>query len=167
MKALPPLLLAVATSLPSSAVAFFFPTKRAFAPSAGGVRSTALPSRVSMRRNVARMASGDGGGAAGSPRPRRRRKDGKRFAPPSPVRPEDNGDGVAATAAALPVRNDDGNEAAATLPPPRENVVTASVRDVRDVVSGAPLIAVADGDSEGDKALADEEEWEYYDVGAD
>ena len=61
------------------------------------------------------------------------------------------------------------------MPPPapavhKENVVVMKVRDIRDVVSGAPetiLIdqtVVIDHDDSDDDNLAEDEEWEYFDV---
>ncbi|EJK73391.1 hypothetical protein THAOC_04983 [Thalassiosira oceanica] len=81
------------------------------------------------------------------PRKRRRRKDGKQFdslAPSTPPAP----------------------------PTPKERVVVMQVRDINAVVSGAPEEEVVEADTKkesvvDDDVLADDEEWEYYDVDDD
>ena len=98
------------------------------------------------------MAPGDDA----PPRKRRTRKDGKQFDPPTEP----------AAAEAEP-------ETAPAPSPPKQNVVTMQVRDIRDVVSGAPEPSedtaavddiLRDENDNDDDELADDEEWEYYDV---
>ena len=104
-----------------------------------------------------KMAADDDSNQATSspPRKRRTRKDGQQFSPPSSTQ----------------------SEREETPPPPaspKQNVVVMQVRDIRDVVSGAPEPSVDDVDEEeeeededADEELADDEEWEYYDVDED
>ncbi|KAL9182838.1 hypothetical protein ACHAXT_004117 [Thalassiosira profunda] len=104
-----------------------------------------------------RLQMAPGGDSSDTPpRKRRTRKDGKQFDPP----PEP------ATAEAEP-------EPAPAPSPPKQNVVTMQVRDIRDVVSGAPEPSedtaavddiLRDDNDNDDDELADDEEWEYYDV---
>jgi hypothetical protein len=143
------------------------------------------------------MAASDGNDEAASTAPspppikRRKRKDGNTFSPPSSLVMEsesvDKGDAMSATAS---TRTDPPPEetrpAPAATPPTANNVMVMKVRDIRDVVSGAPESPTydeeggayddaeeededeegADDIDDGDE-LADDEEWEYYDVDED
>jgi hypothetical protein len=143
------------------------------------------------------MAASDGNDEAASSAPspppmkRRKRKDGNTFSPPSSLVMEsesvDKGDAMSATAS---TRTDPPPEetrpAPAATPPTANNVMVMKVRDIRDVVSGAPESPTydeeggayddaeeededeegADDIDDGDE-LADDEEWEYYDVDED
>ena len=153
------------------------------------------PSSVIWRRQ---MAASDGNDEAASTAPspppikRRKRKDGNTFSPPSSLLMEsesvDIGDAMSATAS---TRTDSPPEetrpAPAATPPTANNVLVMKVRDIRDVVSGAPESPTYDeeegayDDAEGEEEdgeegaddiddgdeLADDEEWEYYDVDED
>ena len=83
------------------------------------------------------------------PRKRRRRKDGKRFdAEPAPSTPPP------------------------PPPAPKERVVVMQVRDINAVVSGAPEEESVEPNTGNepevdDDVLADDEEWEYYEVDDD
>ena len=106
------------------------------------------------------------------PRKRRKRKDGKTFSPPKET--EKNNIDTTDT-----VLKTEPKEAIPTTPSaPKENVVVMQVRDIRDVVSGVPETPVVEEDvvqkvivkeelEDGDDELADDEEWEYYDVDED
>ena len=143
------------------------------------------------------MAASDGNDEAASTAPspppmkRRKRKDGNTFSPPSSLVMEsesvDKGDAMSATAS---TRTDPPPEetrpAPAATPPTANNAMVMKVRDIRDVVSGAPESPTydeeggaydyaeeededeegADDIDDGDE-LADDEEWEYYDVDED
>ena len=84
------------------------------------------------------------------PRKRRKRKDGKQFDASVPSTPP-------------------------APPTPKERVVVMQVRDINAVVSGAPEEEVVEPDVKkepvvdvvDDDVLADDEEWEYYDVDDD
>ncbi|KAL7534266.1 hypothetical protein ACHAXR_005764 [Thalassiosira sp. AJA248-18] len=119
------------------------------------------------------MTSEDGNneGATSSPRkPRRKRKDGKQFSAPSSAQSDDSEVETATVAQTEPTPED-----AAAPAPPKPKVVSMQVRDVRDVVSGAPESLVEEDVEEEVEAeedndheeLADDEEWEYYDVDED
>jgi hypothetical protein len=102
---------------------------------------------------------------------RRKRKDGNQFSPPTSL-DSDNSAGPLLEAVAQSELN---------MPPltpaaPKENVVVMKVRDIRDVVSGTPEPTLIDDGfdkskkehvdivDEDDDELADDEEWEYFDV---
>ena len=106
------------------------------------------------------------------PRKRRKRKDGKTFSPPKETKKND----IDTTDTVLKTEP---KEAIPTTPSaPKENVVVMQVRDIRDVVSGVPETPVVEEEvvqkvivkeelEDGDDELADDEEWEYYDVDED
>ncbi|KAL7501269.1 hypothetical protein ACHAWT_011074 [Skeletonema menzelii] len=104
------------------------------------------------------MASDDDAASSQSsvPRKKRKRKDGQNFSPPptSDVTDESSTE-----------------EAAAVSGEPKKTSVVMKVRDIRDIVSGAPEPIEQDDeeehDEDDDEDLADDEEWEYYDVDED
>lgn len=104
------------------------------------------------------MASDDDAASSqpSAPRKKRKRKDGQKFSPPpaSDVTEEEALDEVAA--AAVPEE-------------PKETSVVMKVRDIRDIVSGAPEPIEEEEyvEDDDDDELADDEEWEYYDVDED
>lgn len=75
---------------------------------------------------------------------RRKRKDGKQFAPPA--------------AAEAEVMTEVEDKPAAPVEP-KENTVVMQVQDIRNVVSGVDPTAIDEDDDE----LGPDEEWEYYD----
>ena len=137
------------------------------------------------------MAALDGNDEAASTAPspppikRRKRKDGNRFSPPSSLVMESEsvykGDAMSATASTRTEPTVETPPAPVASPPTANNVLVMKVRDIRDVVSGAPESPTyveeeanddaeeeegADEIDDGDE-LADDEEWEYYDVDDD
>lgn len=128
------------------------------------------------RHQMASSSSSDGNGEATTtplpPRTRRTRKDGKQFSPPSsPAETESLNDNnsVETVTQAEP---EEEAPAPPSKPKPKENVVVMQVRDIRDIVSGAPESPVEEEEEEekeeiADEELADDEEWEYYDVDKD
>ena len=100
-----------------------------------------------------------------APRKKRKRKDGQKFSPP-PTTSDVTDDENAAEEAS--------DEVAATVVPeePKKTSVVMKVRDIRDIVSGAPEPEPIEEVEEeyvddDDDELADDEEWEYYDVDED
>lgn len=109
------------------------------------------------------MASDDDAASSQSsaPRKKRKRKDGQKFSPPST---SDVADEISVEEAS--------DEVAAAAEPeePKKTSVVMKVRDIRDIVSGAPEPTEEDEeyvDVDDDDELADDEEWEYYDVDED
>ncbi len=98
---------------------------------------------------------------------RRKRKDGKQFFPPNSIIDAENSNrGPVLESMTQPELK---------MPPPapavpKENVVVMQVRDIRDVISGATESILIDGqveiddDDNDDDKLAEDEEWEYFDV---
>lgn len=108
-------------------------------------------------------------------RPRRKRKDGKKFSPPSSPQIEvekDSSEVAASISKELepgPEPKEEEEEEESTPTTAKQNVVVMQVRDIRDVVSGvpeSPIDAEDDGDDDDDE-LAEDEEWEYYDIDED
>ena len=114
------------------------------------------------------MASDDEAASSQSsaPKKKRKRKDGQNFSPPPA---SDVADDSSVEEAA-----DEVIAAAAEPEEPKKTSVVMKVRDIRDIVSGAPEPAeveeeeevYVDDDKEDDE-LGDDEEWEYYDVDED
>ena len=152
----------------SSTSAFTSPVRhtlsRNFVPT-----SISIPTRSN---NVLQMADGNDD----TPRKRRKRKDGQQFSPPSSSttiteKKDDVVEVVEVDAIEENVQQD-------TQTTPKENVVVMQVRDIQDVVNGAPeapnvveekvtLKREEVLDDDDDDELADDEEWEYYDVDED
>jgi len=114
------------------------------------------------------MASDDEAASSQSsaPKKKRKRKDGQKFSPP---RASDVTDDNSVEEAA-----DEVIAAAAEPEEPKKTSVVMKVRDIRDIVSGAPEPAEVEeeeevyvDDDEEDDELGDDEEWEYYDVDED
>jgi hypothetical protein len=105
------------------------------------------------------MASDDTASKSDS-RKKRKRKDGKRFSPPlSDVMIDETESSTSGKK----------EEEIATSEPKNTSVVM-KVRDIRDVISGAPVETLEEEeeyDDEDDDELADDEEWEYFDVDDD
>jgi len=144
------------------------------------VSTVTLPTRRDLRSTLCLprpMASvGDNNEASMTTQPgkRRKRKDGNQFSPPTSLQDDDNSIGGPVLEAVT--------QTELKMPPPapiapKENVVVMKVRDIRDVVSGAPEPALNDevynknvkdqvgiDDEDDDDELADDEEWEYFDV---
>mmetsp|Transcript_27539 Transcript_27539/g.39445 ORF Transcript_27539/g.39445 Transcript_27539/m.39445 type:complete len:293 (+) Transcript_27539:73-951(+) len=113
--------------------------------------------------SMIRMATDDD--AASSPPKKRKRKDGQKFSPPPTADVTDNSEEEEASAS-------DEVAAAAVPEEPKKTSVVMKVRDIRDIVSGAPEPIeedkeYVDDDDDDDEELADDEEWEYYDVDED
>lgn len=130
--------------------------------------SDVTPMRPRGFASLCEMASDGSGEVAGAepPRKRRKRKDGKQFSPATAA--ESDADAVDD---ADPEPEDTADQVVPTAP--KENVVVMQVRDIRDVVSGVPepeppvAEVVVEYDDDEDEELADDEEWEYYDVDED
>jgi len=124
---------------------------------------------ISRGFGVWRQMAPDGNGEAATspPRTRRKRKDGKQFSPPSAAETDDEND----TNAIESVTQKKETSETPAPAPPKQNVVVMQVRDIRDVISGAPEYSAAEEDDEEEEEqeeeLADDEEWEYYDVDED
>ena len=112
-----------------------------------------------------------------TPRKRRKRKDGQQFSPPSAsVTITEKKDDIVEVVE-IEAEEEDVQDTQTTTP--KENVVVMQVRDIQDVVNGAPETPVniveervtlereEVFDDDDDDELADDEEWEYYDVDED
>jgi len=109
-----------------------------------------------------------------APRKKRKRKDGQQFSQPSSsdVRGESE---ITSSVPKVEEKEEAADEIiAAVSEKPKKTSVVMKVRDIRDVISGAPEPAEQeeeeeeyDEDDEEDDELADDEEWEYYDVDED
>ena len=156
-----------AAVLVASTAAFTIPVRHTL--SRNSVPSISIPTRSN---NVLQMADG-----SDSPRKSRKRKDGQQFSPPSAstTLTEKNDDVVEVVE--VEAEEDNVQDTQTT---PKENVVVMQVRDIQDVVNGAPEAPkvveervsvkreeVFDDDDDDDDELADDEEWEYYDVDED
>ena len=122
--------------------------------------------------NVLRQHMSSGGNDEATPRKRRKRKDGKQFSPPPAAETKSNDE--TKTIGDATTNNEPQPEETPAPVTPKENVVVMQVRDIRDVVSGAPespttapVVQEAEADYDDDDELADDEEWEYYDVDED
>eukprot|EP00577_Skeletonema_sp_RCC1716_P020585 CAMPEP_0113417200 /NCGR_PEP_ID=MMETSP0013_2-20120614/25524_1 /TAXON_ID=2843 ORGANISM="Skeletonema costatum, Strain 1716" /NCGR_SAMPLE_ID=MMETSP0013_2 /ASSEMBLY_ACC=CAM_ASM_000158 /LENGTH=297 /DNA_ID=CAMNT_0000304309 /DNA_START=16 /DNA_END=909 /DNA_ORIENTATION=- /assembly_acc=CAM_ASM_000158 len=114
------------------------------------------------------MASDDEAASSQSsaPKKKRKRKDGQNFSPPPASDVTDD--------SSVEEAADEVIAAAAEPEEPKKTSVVMKVRDIRDIVSGAPEPAqveeeeevYVDDDKEDDE-LGDDEEWEYYDVDED
>ena len=155
----------VAVLVASSTSAFTSPIRHTL--SRNSVPSISMPTRSN---NVLHMADG-----SDSPRKRRKRKDGQQFSPPSASTTitEKNDDVVEVVE--VEAEEDNVQDTQTT---PKENVVVMQVRDIQDVVNGAPEAPKVIEeratvkreevfDDDDDDELADDEEWEYYDVDED
>ena len=167
-------LLLAASAILSPVVAFTTPIPHA--SSVNRVTSRAAyyvaPKSTSFGFDVRRQfelkaSEDDNEDTATAPRKRRTRKDGKSFSPP-----------VAVTTTETEEAEEEDVPAPVAPVKPKENVVVMQVRDIRDVVSGAPeQPAIVDekvkaekvklNDDDNEDELADDEEWEYYDVDDD
>jgi hypothetical protein len=148
--------------------------------------STVTPTtRRDLRSTLCRprtMASdGDNNEASLTSQPgkRRKRKDGNQFSPPTSLLDDDNSNGRPVPVLEAVTQTELKMPTPAPVAP-KENVVVMKVRDIRDVISGAPEPALNDeiydknvkgqvgidddDDEEDDDELADDEEWEYFDV---
>ena len=122
----------------SMVVAFTTPIRRAATTSTHALQKASLvPIKIQHSKPIG-MSSGNSDGS----KKRRKRKDGKQFAPPSVSE-------VTTVAADVEEKG----------PAPKQNTVVMQVRDVRSVVSGDE----SSSNEIGDEILGEDEEWEYYD----
>ena len=157
--------------LVASTSAFTSPVRHTL--SRNSVPSISIPTRSN---NVLQMADGSDDN---TPRKRRKRKDGQQFSPPSAsVTITEKKDDIVEVVE-IEAEEEDVQDTQTTTP--KENVVVMQVRDIQDVVNGAPETPKVieekvtlkreevfdDDDDDDDDELADDEEWEYYDVDED
>ena len=126
---------------------------------------------------ITSMASDDDDTASSSqsvPKKKRKRKDGHTFSPPPSSDVTDESE-ITSSVPELEEKEEAADEIiAAASEEPKKTSVVMKVRDIRDVISGAPEPTeevveeeeYIDDEAEDDE-LADDEEWEYYDVDED
>lgn len=116
------------------------------------------------------MTSSDDATSESVPRKKRKRKDGKQFSPPTADVIDEESESSTSAPKAEEKKEEEQQSVAATSEP-RKTSVVMKVRDIRDVISGAPeATTFEENDSyidDDDDELADDEEWEYYDVDED
>jgi len=158
----------VAVLVASSTSAFTSPIHHSF--SRNLVPSISIPTRSN---NVLQMADDSDDN---TPRKRRKRKDGQQFSPPSSSTTVTEKKDDIVEVVEVEVEEEAVQDTQTTTP--KENVVVMQVRDIQDVVNGAPeapkvieeRVTVKREevlDDDDDDELADDEEWEYYDVDED
>ena len=117
------------------------------------------------------MASSDDATSQSVPRKKRKRKDGKQFSPLTADVIDEESESSTSAPKAEEKKEEEQQSIAATSGSKKTSVVM-KVRDIRDVISGAPETTTDEEDDsyieeDADDELADDEEWEYYDVDED
>lgn len=118
------------------------------------------------------MTSSDDATSQSVPRKKRKRKDGKQFSPPTADVIDEESESSTSVPKAEETQKEEEQQSIAATTGPKKTSVVMKVRDIRDVISGAPETTTDEEDDpyieeDADGELADDEEWEYYDVDED